>query len=212
MRKRDILISILIGIFTGAIWAGVLVRLHALERFHIGFAVWGLVVVAPIAFVFGLYLGQWLSRWKHFFVSFARFAIVGFFNTGIDFGVFNLLMFVTKVEKGIAVSSFKTVSFIAAVINSYFWNKYWVFEASSSKEGLGREFFKFIVVNVIGLVINVSITSVLVIGVAPKLGFSQLAWNNIAAVVGTVFGLIWNFIGFRLIVFKKEAKIESVTA
>ncbi|MDP3953808.1 MAG: GtrA family protein, partial [bacterium] len=166
--------------------------------------VWGFVVLTTIVFVMGLYLGLWLSRFRHFFISFSRFVMVGFLNAGIDFGVFNFLMFVANIEVGAAVSAFKGVSFVAAVINSYFWNKFWVFEAGATSK-TGSEFSKFIVVTAIGLFINVGVVSGILYVYAPQFGFSQLAWNNVAAVAGAAMGLIWNFVGYRLIVFKKEA-------
>ncbi len=208
MRKRDIVIAIIVGIITGAIWAGVFLRLGVLDFLNIGAAVWGLAVLTPIGFVFGLYLGKWLSvRWR-IFTSFSRFVMVGFMNAGIDFGIFNLLMFWTNIEEGAAISTFKGISFIAAVINSYFLNKYWVFEASGSGTK-AKEFLTFLVVTVVGLLINVGVTSGIVFTVDPQFGFSQLSWNNIAAVFGSLFGLVWNFIGYRLIVFKKEATVEN---
>ncbi|MEX1063765.1 MAG: GtrA family protein [Candidatus Paceibacterota bacterium] len=208
MRKRDVALAIIAGIITGAIWAAVFLRLGTLDFLHIGAGVWGLVVLTPIGFVFGLYLGKWLSvRW-HIFTSFARFTIVGFMNAGIDFGVFNFLMFWTNIEEGVAVSTFKGISFVAAVINSYYWNKYWVFEASGTGSR-AKEFLSFLIVTVIGLLVNVGVTSLVVFGIDPKFGFSQLSWNNIAAVFGAIFGLVWNFVGYRLIVFKKEAAVEN---
>lgn len=170
--------------------------------------VWALIVVVPVIYLFGLYLGAWLSRRWAFFYSFAKYVMVGFFNAGIDFAVFNFLMFLTNIENGPLISSFKTVSFVVAVTNSYFWNKYWAFEAGTSKEKKTTEFAKFIIVNIVGAFINVGITSAIIFVISPKLGFSQLAWNNIAAVIASAIVIIWNFIGFRLIVFKKP--IENI--
>ena len=204
MRKKDIFITILVGIFTALVWIWVFLRLGTLERvFGFNEAAWGLIVVVPIVYFFGLYLGAWLSRRWAFFASFAKYVMVGFLNAGIDFAVFNLLMFMTKIENGPLVSSFKTVSFIVAITNSYFWNKYWAFEAGSSTVKKTTEFAKFAIVNIVGAFINVGIASAIIFAVTPWLGFSQLAWNNIAAVIASAFALIWNFIGFRLIVFKK---------
>lgn len=195
----------LVGVLTALVWAGVFMRLGTFEQFGLGRAVWGLVVVVPLVYVFGLYLGAWLSRRWKFFESFAKYVMIGFFNAGVDFGVFNLLMFITGNEKpGLGLTLFKTVSFIIAVTNSYFWNKHWAFKAGGSTEGAGKEFAKFMVVNIIGALFNVGITSGITIIVAPQFGLSQIAWNNIAAVIASAFVLIWNFIGFRLIVFKKN--------
>ncbi|MEK7151088.1 MAG: GtrA family protein [Patescibacteria group bacterium] len=208
MSRKDIFITILVGIFTGLIWTGIFVRLGTFDGFGVGGAVWGLVVVVPIIFVFGLYLGRWLSKFASFFSSFAKFVMVGFFNAGIDLGIFNLLMFLTGIERGISVSSFKAAAFLAALINSYYWNKHWAFKASETKEGT-REFSKFAMVSVGGLVANVGATTLIILIFIPQFGFAQLSWNNLAAVVGNIAGLIWNFIGYRFIVFKSNGRVTS---
>lgn len=201
--RKDILITILIGILAGLIWSGVLVYLRTLENFGLPYnTAWWLTVVAPIIFIFGLYLGKWLSRWKTFFSSFARFVILGFLNTGIDFGVFNLLMFLTDIQKGIWISAFLVISFSLAVVNSYFWNKFWVFEGGALTSVGGMEFATFAVITVVGLMFKVGVSSGIIFLIPPQYNLSQLGWNNVAAVVGTIFSLVWNFIGYRLIVFK----------
>lgn len=202
MHKKDIIISIIAGILTALVWVSVFLRLGTFEDLF-GFkeAAWGLLVIVPVVYVFGLYLGEWLSKWFAFFRQFARYVMVGFFNTGVDFAIFNLLMSLTGIEKGLFISSFKTASFVVAVTNSYFWNKYWSFEAGSSVAPKGAEFAKFMAVNIVGILLNVGVTSLIIFTTAPQFGFSQVSWNNIAAVIATIFTLIWNFIGFRLIVF-----------
>lgn len=202
--KKDVYTSVLVGIFTALVWIGVFLRLHVFESLGWGNAVWCLVIAVPIIYIGGLYLGVWLSQKWNFFASFARYVMVGFFNSGVDFGVFNLLMFLTDIVKGPFISFFKTISFGVAVTNSYFWNKYWSFKAGSSTEKKTTEFAKFMLVNILGAFLNVGITSAIVFYISPQFGFSQLSWNNLAAVIATAIALIWNFVGFRLIVFKKN--------
>ncbi len=211
MNKKDIFLSVFVGILTGFIWGAVFSYLGTLDKFGLGWAVWVLVLVVPLVYLAGLFFGEWLSRKIPFFKSFAKYVMVGFLNTGVDFAVFNFLMFITKIEQGYMVSSFKTISFVAAVTNSYFWNKNWVFEERKSALNKGKEFTKFIVVNVIGAMVNVIITSVLIFTIMPKFGLSQLSWNNIAAVFGTAVALIWNFIGFKLIVFTKKNEPSPIS-
>lgn len=209
MQRKDIFITILVGIFTALVWISVFLRLETFEGI-LGFkeAAWGLVAIVPVVYIFGLYLGEWLSHKWAFFKQFARYVMIGFFNSGVDFAVFNLLMHATGINRGPAISSFKTVSFLVAVTNSYFWNKYWAFEAGSAKADKGKEIIKFFVVNVIGAFLNVGITSAIIFTTVPQFGFSQIVWNNVAAVIATAVALIWNFIGFRLIVFRKAEPVS----
>jgi putative flippase GtrA len=199
--KKDVFVSAIVGMITAIIWTGIFVRLGIPEKYGVGNGIWVLVIIIPIVFVFGLYLGKWLSSWKMFFNSFAKYVMIGFLNAGVDFGVFNLLMFATSIEKGQSIVFFKVASFIVAFINSYFWNKRWAFNAGNTGGG-GAEFVKFATVTVIGAVLNVGITSGIVNFVPPAGAISQLSWNNLAAAVAAVIVLIWNFAGYKLVVFK----------
>ena len=201
--KKDIWIISLVGFLTGLLWTGIFIRLGTLARFHLGNAIWSLVVVVPIIFIFGLYLGKWLSHWKPFFDRFAKFVAIGFFNAGVDFGVFNLLIYITKIETGLTLSLFKTISFIFSFTNSYLWNKYWTFNAGQTVHR-GGEFVRYTFVTIIGALINIGISTLIINLIKPSFGFSQLGWDNMAVVFATIGNLLWNFIGYQLIVFKTK--------
>lgn len=66
--------------------------------------------------------------------QFSKFLVVGFMNTAIDFGILNLLMWLTGVYKGQWIILLNATAFAVAVINSYLWNKYWTFRAKEAKE------------------------------------------------------------------------------
>jgi len=204
IHHRDIIISIIIGVITGAIWAGVFTYLEIFKEWKGINPTWFLMPLFPVVFVLGLHLGKWISRWKYFFISFSRYAMIGFLNTGIDFGIFNLLMLTTGTTEGIEVSLFKTVSFIFATVNSYFWNKFWTFEAGSSGGG-AREFMKFLMISLIGISLNVGIASI-GFSLDPIAGLNRIVWNNISVAFATISNLIWNFVGYKLIVFKFKKK------
>jgi putative flippase GtrA len=134
-----------------------------------------------------------------------KFVLVGGLNTLIDLGVLNLLMFATKIASGPWYSGFKGISFIAAVINSYLLNKFWTFKSKDSTN-TGKEFIQFLVVSVLGFAINVGVATFVVNVISPKLaysGVSEVIWANIGAVAATFCAMIWNFIGYKFIVFKK---------
>jgi putative flippase GtrA len=99
-------------------------------------------------------------------------------------------------------SVFKSISFVAAATNSYFWNKNWTFD---KKEVFfeKKEYYKFLIVAFVGLLINVLIASIIVNIVGPFQGISDRIWANLADLVATLFSSIWNFLGFKIIVFNK---------
>ena len=151
--------------------------------------------------IIGLVVVSYLSRWISVLWQIGKFIVVGGLNTFVDFGVLNLLILITGVASGVGFSIFKAVSFAVAVINSYFWNKHWTFEAETKKKA---EFIEFFVVSVIGLGINVGVASFVVNALNAPTGMSEVAWANIGAFIAVAVSLIWNFIGYKFIVFKKK--------
>lgn len=201
MQPRDYLIGIIVGILTAVFWVPVLSFLKLLPE--IGNKIWGLVIILPAAYAVGLYIANILSRWKSFFFSFSKFLAIGFLNTGIDFAVFNYLIYRTGIEKGIEITYFKAIAFIVAVINSYLWNKFWTFRAGDT-DSRATEFVKYVSITLVGVILNSGVTSGIVNFIPPIGGISQVGWDNVAAAVATVVTLIWNFTGYRIFVFKTK--------
>jgi putative flippase GtrA len=133
----------------------------------------------------------------------SKFVVVGFINTGIDFAVLNALMFSTKIYSGKWLILFNSISFTAAVINSYFLNKYWTFKSKDSKESKTKEFSQFLIISIIGISINDAIVYGLATFTSPLFGLPKELWTNIAKIFATLASMTWNFIGYKFVVFKK---------
>ena len=82
--------------------------------------------------------------------EFSKFAVVGVLNSGVDFGILNLLMLITGMSSGAGFLAFKSVSVTLGVINSYLWNKYWTFRTSERADAR-REFIAFMVVTLMAV-------------------------------------------------------------
>ncbi|MFA5926510.1 MAG: GtrA family protein [Parcubacteria group bacterium] len=137
--------------------------------------------------------------------QFIKFALIGFMNFFIDIAVLNLEMSLSGKSTGIYYTAFKAISFLCAVIFSYFFNKYWAFQDKKKTEQ-GKQFSQFLFVSIIGMVINVTTASLIVSYISPAVTFIKLSgkiWGNLGAVGGSAVGLIWNFIGYKFWVFKK---------
>lgn len=147
-------------------------------------------------------MGYFLGRRVKFFDQFGKFTAIGFTNAAVDFGLLNLLISLTDITAGWHYSLFKAISFLVALVNSYFLNKFWAFEAGQSSGG-GLEFLKFAGVAITALLINVGVATYVVNFIVPFFGFSSTVWANIGAIIGSASALIISFIGFKLLVFKK---------
>jgi len=204
MRKSDLYAGVTIGVAIALLFP-VIAR-------NIDVAIppqWMLVIVAPILTLFGLYLAHLLARMVPVIYQIAKFALVGALNTTVDFGVANFLILVTGISVGVEVSLFKAISFAVAVVNSYFWNKFWTFR---SKEGVAAgtrgggvgQFSQFLAVSIVGLVINVGVASLVINTVSPVAGLSTTQWANVGFLAATFTALAWNFVGYKFFVFKKR--------
>ncbi len=91
---------------------------------------------------------------------------------------------------------------MVAVTHSFFWNKYWTFDAAKSHGG-GQEFGRFMGVNIVAAVVNVGVATFVATKLNPVLNLTPTAWANAAAVAGSACALIFSFVGLRLLVFKK---------
>jgi|SRR5579864_1863913 len=135
-----------------------------------------------------------------------RFVIVGIINTFVDLGVLNLLIQATHTgEKGLHFMLIKTTSFMVAVMNSYYLNRSWTFRATGRQKSLVRSGSQFLIVSLIGAVVNVGTASYVATFVPPIAGLEKL-WPSAAALVGTAGSFIWNFIGYKYIVFTSRGQ------
>jgi putative flippase GtrA len=161
----------------------------------------GLVAFFALFANIALAVAWMIGRYVPIIFQFAKFGAVGAFNTFFDWGVLNLLMVITGITGGIGFSVFKGISFLAAAIGAYFWNKYWTFGATEKSNT--QEVTKFILVSVSGFMINVGLASLIVFTWTSSSIVTAAQIANIAAATATIASLIWNFFGYKLFVFKK---------
>lgn len=134
--------------------------------------------------------------------QFSKFVIIGGLNTAIDFTILNIEMHLTGITNGPWFFLLNTISFLIAVINSYFMNKRFTFQdATRNREE--TKIAQFITISIIGSLINSTIVTTIVTTVHPMFGLSPELWANVAKLCATGISLIWNFVGYKLFVFKK---------
>jgi len=85
-------------------------------------------------------------------VRFVKFAVVGAVGSLVDIGVMNLMTQVFKLPLVIGGS----ISFVCAVVNNFFGNRYWTYPDSRSKP-VHHQLGMFFIVNAIGIAIRIPI-------------------------------------------------------
>ncbi|WP_404429493.1 GtrA family protein [Sutcliffiella horikoshii] len=85
---------------------------------------------------------------------FLKFGTVGVFNTLITFASFTFFFFI-----GINYLAANVMGYILGMLNSYYWNKKWVFQDKRKKASI---FYKFVVVNMVTLGIHTFLLFLLV--------------------------------------------------
>lgn len=155
----------------------------------------------PVLVAIGMFVAYFLGRRLAILWQLAKFALVGVLNTAIDFGVLNFLINVSGITSGIGIIFINITSFSLAIINSFFWNKQWVFG-----EGKQGNFVTFAIVTFIGLSLNTGIVYLLTTFVDPIIVTSDALWANLAKVLATGISMVWNFMGYKMLVFSRTRK------
>lgn len=124
-------------------------------------------------------------RMKTLLAQLAKFGVVGVVATVIDFGVMNLLHYALHLDILIA----NTAGFTISLIFNYVASMKFVFEHRDDMSRK-REFAIFVVLSIIGLLLNDGIV------LALNKGLSLEA--NIAKVAATALVMIYNFVTRKL--------------
>lgn len=153
-------------------------------------------------------------------IQIGKFAIVGLINTGIDFIVLYSLVYL-HFDAQIHIFGFpfliaNIISVTIAMINSYFMNKYWTFQSKEKKNAV-EEALKFFFITIIGMYVinqlvfnffysywlwptNLVVSIVHFIHIYSLDNFVSLSFAKVLAILAS---LTWNFIFYKLWVFKK---------
>lgn len=134
---------------------------------------------------------------------FLKFSVVGTIGAGVDFAVLNLMKlwfeamglgvgWTTSIPSHeIQLVTAATISFTAAVLSNFTWNRLWTFPESRERP-LGSQLVQFAAVNILGLVINNVLLVTTDRYIFQHLVSARLSYNLAKAfAIGVV--LFWNF-------------------
>lgn len=198
MTKKDALLGAIIG-------AAIALLIYPIAH-NLGFSFSlpfqaALTVALALLTPAGIAVAAWLARRWAVILQVAKYGAVGVLNTLIDAGMLNLLSAWSGVYSGTPIILYNSIGFSVAVVNSYFWNRYWVFASRDTQ--YGKEFVQFVIVSAIGLGLNTGLVYLLTTFVTPFSGLTPQVWENVAKAIAIPLSFAWNFAGYKFIVFRQ---------
>ncbi len=150
--------------------------------------------------------------------QFLRFLVVGATNFAINMIAYNVLYHVAHLPLVAAL----TLAFLISGVNGFLWSKYWTFKNQDNPQSAATmQYVKFMIIAVIGYVLNTSITVSLIAAYfmthAGNAHFWQLLADafhgnkaaapflvaNGALVCASAVVVVWNFLANRYWTFRK---------
>lgn len=140
--------------------------------------------------IFTNFINKYFS--KLYSSKFIRFSITGGLGTITNLIIFYIICDIFKLPSNLGA----IVAFLFAVTQNYFINHFWTFKnLSIFKSASFIDYIKFVGISLIGLGINLIIMNLI-------LYYYKLPLKVIAQFFGIIGGLIFNFFGSKLFVFK----------
>lgn len=196
-------IDIIFALFCGRIVAWVAHDFLKGYGVEIGYYKYLLYYTLPIVSVVCLWLSYLIGKKILFVFQVAKHVLVGTFATIVDLKVFELLIWLFSMSFATVNPMIsKGISFLISTSLKYWGNKHWTFE-KPEKDGIGQEIFKFIVVMIIGLGIDVGTFFYFTKILGPQFGTPEDIWVKTSVIFAALIAAIWNFTGDKFIVFKK---------
>lgn len=126
---------------------------------------------------------------------FFKFAVVGVIGAVVDFGIMNLMVAIFQANLVVA----GTISFIAAILSNFTWNRYWTYPDSRSKP-IVRQLAQFSIVSIAGLVIRLPILALVEPIIHRMWDMLQLPTSmadflakNFTLAIAVIIVMFWNF-------------------
>jgi putative flippase GtrA len=126
-----------------------------------------------------------------------RFGLIGVLNTTSDFVILNVLVVVF----GLPVVLANTISTGLCMVMSFCLNKKWTFR--SAGKNYMREVVLFFVFTIIGMWVIGNGIIALLVPLMPT-DWPEIIRVSLPKLIATVASLVWNFVTYKYIVFKKS--------
>lgn len=130
-----------------------------------------------------------LARYRKRYATFITYCMIGSVSAGIDFGILIAGVEIMRLPLLLA----NTLSFSAAAVNSFYWNRHITFKSAYPK--ILRQFLFFVACALIGVIINNAVLFFMahIVGV----------WYVLGKAAATGVALAWNYSINKFVIFAK---------
>lgn len=136
--------------------------------------------------------------------QFLGYGAVGLLNTALNFLLINIAIVLTGISNGPKFIAMSFCVFCIIVVHSFVWNRYLVFARQhASPATLHQEYAAFFGVSAASTLISLFLLNLLVNVIGPQWGAGAHLWANLSLVVLIPFSVVFNFLGYKLFVFRE---------
>jgi len=194
MKPYDFYFSTITGFCVAIVFAGFA------EASQFDYLAWHLFWLFPMMSFLGLWICEILGKKFHFVHQAGKFFLVGAFSAIVDIKVYQFFAWgLAFLLAGSIIS--KCISFLVATAVKYGGNKIWVFQ-KKGRDGIKKEVIQFSFITLIGMIIDVFVFYCATTWLQPQ-NIPTHVWTEISIIIAALVAAIWNFLGYKFIVFKK---------
>lgn len=138
---------------------------------------------------------------KRILDQFFRFLTVGITNSVVDFGVFNLLLWIFPTRDLRTLVVYNSIAVALAIVNSYLWNTRFTFRAASRGERAHRQRVLFVAQSLFNVGINDLVVALFIRIVAENSLMSAQLAGNVSKLVAMLVASLSSFLIMKYVVF-----------
>ena len=199
MKVIDIIFALIAGRIVGFLMGDFLHEWGIDVTIYWELAIW---IALPFLSLFCLWLAQLMGRKFLSVYQAAKHLLVGIVAIIFDLKLFEFLVWITGFIVSPNPLAFKAISFIASTTVKYWGNKYWAF-GKLEKENWYKEITHFFLITLCGLLIDVAAFYYFTNILGPQFGLAPVLWIKVSVIISAAVAAAWNFLGYKLLVFKK---------